>query len=625
MRRRTPISAAAVLALSTLVLPVTDAATGSQAAAAAPAGEVGSRWEETAYRGAPQVVPAEEGQESDTISGAVYVDADRDSVKDEGEKGLAGVAVSNGRDIDETDRWGRYELPALENMTVFVTQPRGYQVPVDDDNVAQFHYHHLPEGSPEELRYGGLEPTGPLPAAVNFGVVRSPETQAREQHCIMAGDLQTYDTDEVEYARKGAMKDMAERDDYTGCGPLFLGDVVGDDLSLYPDIRELMRDVNGPVRFLPGNHDLDYDASSDEHSFDTYKQNLGPTYYSYDVGQTHIVALDTVRYPCTPEVDNAEGLLPECADPERSPQYAGRLSEDAMTWLKADLARTPRNKLVVIASHIPLLTFADEGERRHQVAQTPEIHAMLEGRKVVAVAGHTHSIENMRTGDLYEGWNDIFGIEGLPFPHLVAGAISGDWYSGRLTDEGYPEALGRDGGVPGLTTFDITGNRFQERFTVRGESDEVQTRLALNTPTFREWMTARQEWNDDPVGPAPELGDTGVVTRDDLRRSTWLTTNFWMGSTDSQVEVSLDGEPARPARLIQPGRGEDQLVGPAYADPYAVAQQLVHGGSVADRSMHIWRFPLPAGLAAGEHTVEVEATDSYGRTFTDELRFTVTD
>jgi hypothetical protein len=44
-------------------------------------------------------------------------------------------------------------------MTVFVTQPRGYQVPVDQDNVAQFSYHHLPEGSPE-LKFGGIDSTG---------------------------------------------------------------------------------------------------------------------------------------------------------------------------------------------------------------------------------------------------------------------------------------------------------------------------------------------------------------------------------------------------------------------------------------------------------------------------------
>ncbi|MET1155918.1 hypothetical protein [Arthrobacter sp.] len=29
-----------------------------------------------------------------------------------------------------TDTHGRYRLPAFDNMTVFVAQPRGYQVPV---------------------------------------------------------------------------------------------------------------------------------------------------------------------------------------------------------------------------------------------------------------------------------------------------------------------------------------------------------------------------------------------------------------------------------------------------------------------------------------------------------------
>ena len=43
-------------------------------------------------------------------------------------------------------------------------------------------------------------------------------------------------------------------------------------------------------------------------------------------------------------------------------------------------------------------------------------------------------------------------------------------------------------------------------------------------------------------------------------------------------------------------------------DPAAVQQQLVHGGSIADRSSHIWRLPLPADLEAGEHTAQVTAT-----------------
>ncbi|MBA8946453.1 calcineurin-like phosphoesterase C-terminal domain-containing protein [Streptomyces calvus] len=581
-------------------------------------------WDANAYRGEVEVVPADEdtADEGRLLTGRVFLDGDRDSRSDGRERGLAGVVVSNGRDVVTTDRHGRYRLPAYDNMTVFITQPSGYQVPVDEHNVAQFHYNHLPAGSPE-LRYGGIEPTGPLPEAVNFPLVKSRATKDREQHCLIAGDLQTYDKEEVGYARAGAISDLSRRNDYTGCGALFIGDVVGDDLSLYPDVKGLTAELNGPVRFLPGNHDLDFDAKTAEHSFDTFRAQMAPAYYSYDVGRTHVIALNTVRYPCTPDVDNADGRHTNCNDPENSPSYNGRLDEKQLEWLEQDLAKVPSDKLVVVAGHIPLLTFADEGSARHQVDQVREVYDLLEGRRAVSVAGHTHSIENMKTGDLFKGWRDLFGVEGLPFPHITAGAISGDWYSGELTDKGYPVAVGRDGARPGVLTLDIKGNSFEERFTVTGEKDDVQMQLGVNSPTYRQWYVDRRAWNADKQGEAPELGDPTVVSRDDLTGTTWLTTNFWMGSTGSKVKVSIDGGRAREAVRTQQARGEDQLIGPEWSDPHAAAQQLVNGGSVADRTMHLWRLELPSGLEAGTHRAKVTATDSHGRSFTETLRFTV--
>ncbi|GAA2434632.1 calcineurin-like phosphoesterase family protein [Streptomyces macrosporus] len=611
---------AVAIASSTLAAVAVQTTT-AMPAAAAPADK--SDWNADAYRGKVEVVPGD-GTDGDgrTLTGRVFLDGDRDSSSDRRERGVAGVLVSNGRDVVTTDRQGRYELPVHDNMTVFITQPAGYQVPVDEHNIAQFHYNHLPAGSPE-LRYGGIEPTGPLPKAVNFPLVQSQATRSGDQDCVIAGDLQPYDKTEVGYARAGAIADLARRNDYASCGALFIGDVVGDDLSLYKDVKELTGRLNGPVRFLPGNHDLDYDAKTPEHSFDTFRARLAPTYYSYDVGRTHVVALNTVRYPCTPDVDNADGQRPNCNDPVNSPSYNGRLDEEQLKWLERDLAKVPSDKLVVVAGHIPLLTFADEGSARHQVDQVREVYELLKGRKAVAVAGHTHSIENMKTGDLFKGWRDIFGIEGLPFPHITAGAISGDWYSGEPTDKGYPVAVGRDGSRPGVLTLEIKGTSFKERFTVTGEKDDVQMQLGVNSPTYRQWYVDRQAWNKNKQGPAPELGDTRVISRADLTGTTWLTTNFWMGSTGSKVKVSVDGGPAREAVRTQRARGEDQLVGPEWSDPHAVARQLVHGGSVADRTMHLWRFELPADLAAGTHRAKVTATDAHGRTFTETLRFTV--
>jgi hypothetical protein len=163
----------------------------SPAATAAPENApADTGWAASAYRGSVEVV---EGPDADqeTIDGSVFDDQNKNSVQDNGERGLGGVTVSNGRDVVTTDSQGRYELPAFENMTVFATQPRGYQVPVDENNVAQFYYHHLPEGSPE-LEHGGIAPTGPLPDAVNFPLAKSSLTQSPEQHCLIGGDIQTY-------------------------------------------------------------------------------------------------------------------------------------------------------------------------------------------------------------------------------------------------------------------------------------------------------------------------------------------------------------------------------------------------------------------------------------------------
>ncbi|MFB9072093.1 calcineurin-like phosphoesterase C-terminal domain-containing protein [Citricoccus parietis] len=564
--------------------------------------DAGTAWDEQAYRGSVHVEPGS-GAAEDTLDGTVFDDLDQDSRQDSDEPGIEGVQVSNGRDIVTTDAEGDYELPAFDHMTVHVTQPSGYQVPMDDDNVAQFFYNHSPEGSPD-LRYGGIEPTGPLPEAVNFPLSASEATASSEQHCVIGGDIQTYDKNEVEYARAGAFADLAQRDDYAGCGALFVGDNVGDDLSLYPDVKDLASMLNGPARFLPGNHDLDFDALEGKHEFDTYRSHFGPEYYSYDAGDTHVVTLSNIQYPT--QVPAAKG------------DYTEGIDEQQMEWLRQDIANTPADKAIVIASHAPLADFQDTQERVDGMPYLQEIYEILEGREVTAVSGHMHRTENLREGDRLAAWENLFGEQGLPFTHLTVGAISGDWYSGRQLEGGYPTALQGDGGVPGVVTLDIDGTEVVDRFTRTNGDNEDQMSLSLNTPAYREWYEA----NIENGGEAEELENPNAVPAEDLGE-TWLTTNFWMGSTGSTVEVSVDGGEPAEAERTQQMLGEERLTGAEVSDPAAVQEQLVHGGSPANSSMHIWRLPLPADLEAGEHTAEVTATDVHGREFTETLSFTV--
>ncbi len=642
MSRRTPIALAVVVGLVPATALAVSIAADEPAVAQAPAAPQPKAAFDR-FVGKVQVVrdvgartPTTNAEGEPVLRGVVFEDKDKDSAWQAKDKGVAGVKVSNGIDVVRTDAQGRYELPVRDKMTVFITQPSGYQVPVDSNNVAQFAYNHAPKGTQQKLRFGGIEPSGPLPSMVNFPLAPSKATAADTQRCVAAGDLQTYSGREIGYGRAGGLKHLADRGDLGSCGVLFLGDVAGDDLGLYPRIKEAAGQIDAPLRFVPGNHDLDYDATDDKDSFDTFRQQMGPAYFSYDVGKTHFVGLDNVVFPCKKATDNADGKRPSCDDPAK-PVYNGRLTDEQLQWLKNDLANTPKDYQVVLASHIPLVSFADMTSPIHSTDNVKEIWKLLEGRKALSLSGHTHSLENMRAGDSYGPWQKAAGVSTLPFPHIVAGALSGDWYSGDLDVDGLPMATQRDGGRPGHLVLDMKGNEFRETFVVTGEPEQKQMALGINSPHWRSWFTTLSQWRQanppsakDLVPPLSynDLGDPHLVTPQDLAGGSYLTANVWNGTTGSKVEVSIDGGAKAPAQRTQQARGEEYRVGAEWADPYAATRQLSvnryaqqstsgdprsqgyelyrgskygpgaarPGNNIADRMSHLWRLPLPANL-----------------------------
>ncbi len=78
--------------------------------------------------------------------------------------GIAGVMVSNGRDVALTDADGRYTLPVTDETILFVIKPSGYMTPVDPVTMLpRFYAIHQPAGSPAALglTFEGIAPTGP--------------------------------------------------------------------------------------------------------------------------------------------------------------------------------------------------------------------------------------------------------------------------------------------------------------------------------------------------------------------------------------------------------------------------------------------------------------------------------
>lgn len=560
------------------------------------------------YEGSVEVVDGEANDQS-IFTGRVFDDANKNSTLDGDEAGVPGVRVTNGIDVTTTDDTGRYELPVRDNMSVSVTQPAGWQVPVDEDNFAQFSYQHYPEGSPD-LTFGGLEPTGPVPSAVNFPLAASEATASPEQSCPMAADTQTYDKQEVEYARKGAPADLAARDDYAGCGILLLGDNVGDDLSLNPDLKQLYSDANGPVRALPGNHDIDYDATSDVNATDTYRRDFGAPYYSYDVGETHFVALDNIVY----NGDDGSG----------NGGYDEKIDDQQLEWLRNDLATVEPDQQIVIAAHAPIVSYqevvTDNANDLYEIlADYP--HA-------VTVGGHTHTLEHLVAGEQRAEWadNDQSPITQLSHDQIIAGAVSGDWYSGELNDNGVPHAYTSDAAEPGVLTFEFDGTGRSEYYTVRNEEQDHQFLTGINSPTWRTWAEDAQQWQDnDKQGDAPEQIDPLEVSQQDVvDGGSYLTTSFFGGSTGADVQVTIDGETVD-AEHTQPTEGEALNKGWEYTETVSATHNLSSSGNVAQASPHVWRVALPASLAPGEHTAEVTGTDRYGRQTSQTVTFTVTE
>ncbi|MGO1950923.1 MAG: calcineurin-like phosphoesterase C-terminal domain-containing protein, partial [Mycobacteriaceae bacterium] len=526
------------------------------------------------------------------------------------ESGIPDVQVTNGIDVATTGPDGRYELPVRDNMSVSVTQPAGWQVPVDEHNFAQFSYEHYPEGSPA-LQFGGLEPTGGVPTAVNFPLAASDATAASAQSCPIASDTQTYDLEEVGYASTGAPADLEGRNDYAGCGIMLLGDNVGDDLSLNPNLKELYTNANGPVRALPGNHDMDFDVADDVNATDTYRGDFGAPYYSYDVGETHFVALDNIIY----NGDDGSG----------NGGYLEKIDDNQLEWLKNDLATVDNNQQIVIAAHAPIVNYKEV-----ITDNANDLYSILaDYPNAVTVGGHTHTLEHLVAGEQRAEWAQWAEspVTELTHDQIVAGAVSGDWYSGELNDNGVPYAYTSDAAEPGILTFEFGGEGRSEYYTVRNESQDHQFLTGVNSPAWRNWAAEAQAWQDsDKIGPAPEgTGeiDPLVVTQEDVRSGeSYLNSSFYGGSTDADVSVSIDGQDLE-AEHTQPAQGEALNEGWEFTETVSATHNLSSTGNVAQSSPHLWQTALPADLEPGKHTAQVTGTDRYGKTTTQDVTFTV--
>jgi hypothetical protein len=392
---------------------------------------------------APAALPA-----ADIARGVVFEDRNANGRRDAGEPGIAGVPVSNRRDVVLTDAEGRYALPVGDDDIIFVTKPTNYAVPVNKLNIPQHYYVHRPAGSPT-LYYRGVAPTGPLPESIDFPLVSRPEPE--KFSVVVFSDPQPQTIQEVRWIQEDVLQELLGTRAVFG---LTLGDIMFDDLDLFDPYNTAIAHIGIPFYNVLGNHDMNFDAVNDEESDETFTRHFGPANYSWRYGKVHFIALDNIVH----NGRNADGRA----------NYTESLSDAALDWLANDIAVVPDDYLVVIAGHAPFWNPVN----KRAVGNLPRLLEILSKRqRVLALSGHTHY--NSRT--IYgaeQGWTGPGS-----FQELNCVTVCGSWWSGPKDVRGVAIADSRDGTPNGYTVAEFDGTDYKLRFKAAGLPADFQMRI----------------------------------------------------------------------------------------------------------------------------------------------------
>lgn len=497
-----------------------------------------------------------------TAKGYVYDDTNRNGKKERREAGIAGVTVSNGTEVVLTDDKGYYSIPVDEGNTLFVIKPSGYKTAVDEDYIPQFYYHHKPEGSPQSLNFKGVSPTGKLPKSVDFPLY--PYNEPDNFTAIVFGDPQPYSMDDLDYFTRKIVDDV-QQTDQTLFG-ISLGDIVGDNLDLQPVYKERMRRLQLPWYNVMGNHDMNYDAPSDALSDETFERNFGSANYAFNYGNAHFIILDNILYP----------------DPRDGKSYWGGYREDQLLFLANDLKYVPKDKLIVLSQHIHM-----KDEPGYRAEDRQRIFDLLKDfDNVLILSAHTH-LQDQIEYTQEQGW-----MGKKPLHEYNAGTTSGDWYSGKTDAAGLPDATMRDGTPQGYIFLNINGNSYDADYKVAGKNSDYQ--MNIYAPKV-----------------VPYKG----------RTTAQIVVNFFMGSKNDVVEYRIDNGPWQKMRYTE-------TVDPTYLSKlfeWDMTDRLLPGRrpSNAVNSTHLWSGPLKLDLPPGEHTIEVKATDRYGKSHFGKRKYSI--
>ena len=518
----------------------------------------------------PSEITPQPGEQS--AKGFVFNDRNHNGLKDSGENGIAGVAVSNGKLVVMTDAKGAYSIPVAQEGMVFLIKPRNYQTPVNKDMLPQFYYIHKPQGSPADFRFKGIEPTGNLPTEINFPLVAHNESD--NFSILVFGDTQPYSLTDVDYLAEDIVKDVKGKSD--AVFGITMGDIVGDDLSLFEPVNQAIAKIEIPWFYVKGNHDRNYDAQTDEDSDDTYESVYGPATYAFQYGNVHFIIFDDVIH-------------------EYKKGYTGGLRNDQLEFLENYLKIVPKEHLVVMNMHIPF-TKTDDSFRAED--QTKLFGLLKDFPHTYSMSAHTHIQEHLYFSKENSAW-----LQNTPHHHYNVGTTCGSWWSGSVNEQNIPETMMYDGTPNGYAHIHFKGNAYTIDYKVAGREADYQMNIYIPREVAQGTSASEKVYVNYFNGS--DLTKVFCLTDSD---TTWLPMTQTRETDPYFNLISQRGDGFEKLGIEKLWTADTTL-------PYGQTPCIPVPDPIA--CPHLWSAPLKAGLSLGRHSVEIKVQEPDGRVFKD--------
>ena len=491
-------------------------------------------------------ISAAKGQTTKAIVRGRIINADDGS-------GLPGVRVSNGRDIALTGPDGEYALAYREHEPVFVIKPAGWSPELDKATlIPKFH----------------ANPS--IASSIDFAL--KPAIEPDDFKVLMFADPQPGNDVELGYLRTQLANGLPESSAAFG---ITLGDLVGDNLALFDRYNKIIGQIGLPWWNLPGNHDLDFSAPSSMEARAPWRRAFGPTTYAFEYGMATFVMIDNINWH-----GKMKGPNP----------YSGMIGADNLSFIESLLKTTPRDRLVVLCMHIPLISACDPNDPGSNTSDRDALLSLIEGRPCVSFAGHMHTTEH----------HYLKLPKGGQHHHHILTALSGSWWSGPIDALGQPVAQSCDGSPNGWHILHVDGQDYSTEFVSTREMGKLRVMIV---------------GDHQDGGVSTSRIETSCIAQSALKSSKILV-NVFDGGPRTRVEACVAGcSPSAMARAVQP----DPLTRDLFLRAGATKKPWVQ----AEPSSHIWQADLPSDLRAGSHRLNVYVRNEYGAPYHGALIFEI--